>query len=109
MLSRKAAATPRPTSHCPSRTCPGFGLRLAQPNFSAPSFRQPTRSRCENGRSGWFGDLAPTVRPRIGDVVVACRDDLAIQYPSVFPYEPHMIGMHGSLTSAEMLIPVLVA
>ncbi len=28
---------------------------------------------------------------------------------SVFPYETKLVGLHGSLTSAEMLIPVLVA
>jgi hypothetical protein len=58
---------------------------------------------------GWFGEVSPEVRPRIGDVVVACRDDVALLVPSAFPYEARLIGMHGSLTSAEMLIPVLVA
>ena len=28
---------------------------------------------------------------------------------SVFPYEARLVGLHGSLTSAEMLIPILVA
>ena len=57
---------------------------------------------------GWFGELAPVVRPRIGDVLVACRDDHAVLCRSAFPHEGKMVGMHGSLTSAEMLIPVLV-
>lgn len=58
---------------------------------------------------GWFGDASPMVWPRIGDVVAACRDRAALLSPSAFPYEARLVGMHGSLTSAEMLIPVLVA
>ena len=58
---------------------------------------------------GWFGELSPPVRPRIGDVLVACRGDFAVQSLSAFPHETRLLGMHGSLTSAEMLIPVLVA
>lgn len=58
---------------------------------------------------GWFGEVSPHVRPRLGDVMVACRDRFAIERLSVFPYETRLIGLHGSLTSAEMLIPMLVA
>jgi hypothetical protein len=58
---------------------------------------------------GWFGALTPDVRPRIGDVLVACRDDHAVLSRSAFPVETRLVGMHGSLTSAEMLIPFLVA
>jgi hypothetical protein len=58
---------------------------------------------------GWFGEAGPEVWPRIGDVVAACRGDAALLVPSVFPYEARLVGMHGSLTTAEMLIPVLVA
>jgi hypothetical protein len=58
---------------------------------------------------GWFGELAPVVRPRIGDVLVACHADFAVQSLSAFPHETRLLGMHGSLTAAEMLVPVLVA
>ncbi|NUR07807.1 MAG: alkaline phosphatase family protein [Nocardioidaceae bacterium] len=57
---------------------------------------------------GWFGDLAPGVRPRIGDVLVAARGDFSVLSTAIFPYEATLVGLHGSLTSAEMLIPVLV-
>ena len=57
---------------------------------------------------GWFGELSPNVRPRLGDVIVACRGDASILSTADFPYEAKLIGMHGSLTSAEMLIPILV-
>ena len=65
-------------------------------------------SRDEALAQGWFGELAPQVRPRIGDVVVACHGDTAIISTTDFPYENMLIGMHGSLTSAEMLVPILV-
>ena len=44
----------------------------------------------------------------IGDVVVACRGDFAVLSTAGFPYEAQLIGMHGSLTPDEMLIPVLL-
>ena len=58
---------------------------------------------------GWFGSDTAPVRPRIGDVVVAARGDHAILDSDAFPYEGRLIGMHGSLTPVEMLVPVLVA
>ncbi len=58
---------------------------------------------------GWFGEVTPEVRPRIGDVVAACRDDYALLATGSFPYEARLIGMHGSLTATEMLVPVLVS
>jgi len=57
---------------------------------------------------GWFGRVAPTVRPRLGDVVVAARGDFAVMSASSFPYEARLVGLHGSLTPREMRIPVLV-
>jgi len=57
---------------------------------------------------GWFGEVAADVRLRIGDVVVACHDSFAVQSRSAFPHEAKLVGLHGSLTPAEMLIPLLV-
>jgi hypothetical protein len=57
---------------------------------------------------GWFGTVDPGVRPRLGDVVVAATGETAVLSTSAFPYEARLIGLHGSLTPAEMLIPVLV-
>ncbi len=57
---------------------------------------------------GWFGDLLGVVRPRVGDVLVAARGDLAVLDTGSFPYESTLVGMHGSLTPAEMLVPLLV-
>ncbi len=58
---------------------------------------------------GWFGQVSPSVLPRLGDVVVACRGDLAILSTSAFPYEAKLVGLHGSLTPEEMLIPMLLS
>jgi hypothetical protein len=57
---------------------------------------------------GWFGPVTPGVRPRLGDVLVAARGDFSVLSTSAFPHEARLVGVHGSLTAAEMLIPVLV-
>jgi len=57
---------------------------------------------------GWFGSVQPAVRPRLGDVVVACRDDTAVLSTADFPYEATLVGLHGSLTAEEMLIPMIL-
>jgi hypothetical protein len=58
---------------------------------------------------GWFGETEARVRPRLGDVLVASRGDHAVLDRAAFPKEGRMTGMHGSLTAAEMLVPVLVS
>ena len=66
-------------------------------------------TRDEAIERGWFGAVDPRVRPRLGDVVVACTGHTAILSTSTFPFEARLVGLHGSLTPAEMLIPVVVA
>jgi hypothetical protein len=66
-------------------------------------------TRDEAAGHGWFGAVLPAVRPRIGDVVVACRADHAIVSTADFAYEATLVGLHGSLTPEEMLIPLLVS
>jgi hypothetical protein len=58
---------------------------------------------------GWFGTVDPGVRPRLGDVVVACTGDTALMSSADFPYEMTLVGLHGSLTPVEMRIPVIIA
>ena len=70
--------------------------------------RAEVLTRQEAFSRGWFGEVSPQVIPRIGDVVVACRSDHAVLSSVAFPYEASLIGMHGSLTPVEMLVPVLV-
>ncbi|WP_203566956.1 alkaline phosphatase family protein [Aestuariimicrobium ganziense] len=57
--------------------------------------------------AGWFGPVDPRVAPRIGDVLVAMRSDWAVM-TTAYPKELDLVGMHGSLTPDEMLVPLLV-
>jgi predicted AlkP superfamily pyrophosphatase or phosphodiesterase len=58
---------------------------------------------------GWFGPkVHDAALSRLGDVALVARDDVAFYDPhDTGPYE--LIGRHGSLTSAEMLVPLLTA
>lgn len=56
--------------------------------------------------AGWFGArVDPRVVGRIGDVVVAMRKDWGIM-TAAFPGEFTLVGMHGSLTAEEMVVPL---
>lgn len=56
--------------------------------------------------AGWFGPrVDPRVVPRIGDVLVAMRRDWGVM-TSAFPGEFSLVGMHGSLTAEEMVVPL---
>jgi hypothetical protein len=57
----------------------------------------------------WFGPIAPEVRGRIGDVVVASLGDFAVFSSEDFAIEMKMHGFHGSVTEDELCIPLLVA
>lgn len=57
---------------------------------------------------GWFGPVESSVLPRLGDVVVASTGDHGIFSTVDFGYEKSLVGLHGSLTPDEMLIPILV-
>jgi hypothetical protein len=57
---------------------------------------------------GWFGDVGAAVLPRLGDVVAAACGDWGLFSSVDFPYEMRLVGLHGSLTEAEMRIPLLV-
>ncbi|WP_121252759.1 alkaline phosphatase family protein [Nocardioides ferulae] len=71
--------------------------------------RAEVMSRETAVRRGWFGPVDASVLPRLGDVVVAARGDHAVLSSVDFPYERQLVGLHGSLTPAEMLIPMLVS
>jgi Type I phosphodiesterase / nucleotide pyrophosphatase len=66
-----------------------------------------TRTELLDG--GWLGpDPSPATRRRVGDVVLAARDDVAFIDPAM-PRELGLRSAHGSLTPAEMLVPCLAA
>ncbi len=58
--------------------------------------------------AGWFGPVVDDrVYGRIGDVVAAARDDVAVIASRKEPGESSMIGLHGSMTPVEQLVPLL--
>ncbi|MBC7723219.1 MAG: alkaline phosphatase family protein [Burkholderiaceae bacterium] len=66
-------------------------------------------TRAEAIAAGWFGDtVAAEVEPRIGDIIVAARRNIAY-YDSRAPSQRgrNMVGQHGSLSPAETAIPLL--
>jgi hypothetical protein len=65
-------------------------------------------SREEAVGHGLFGAVSERVLPRIGDVVVAMRDNFAIvDSRTARPKLLALLGLHGSLTPAEMGVPLL--
>ena len=58
--------------------------------------------------AGLFGAVRPAVGPRIGDVMIAARDALALyDTRRVRPAAMEVVGQHGSLTKAEREVPLL--
>jgi hypothetical protein len=65
------------------------------------------RTRDEAIADGWFGRVDDDLRERYGHVLVALRDDWAVMTRAM-PRELTLVGMHGSLTADEMLVPLLI-
>lgn len=81
---------------------------LAQTWRSVLGERALVLRREEAIEAGWFGPLVTAISSaRIGDVVAAMRGDFAIMSRHS-PGEFGLIGMHGSLTAAEMEVPLLM-
>ena len=59
----------------------------------------------------WFGPVGTPVgeaiAARIGDVVAACTGSWAVVATQAEPHEAALLGMHGSLTADEQLVPML--
>ncbi|MEV7611419.1 nucleotide pyrophosphatase/phosphodiesterase family protein [Streptomyces sp. NPDC089799] len=67
-------------------------------------------SRQEALDLGWFGppgECDERVLGRIGDVIAAAHADVAITASVNEPNESALTGMHGSMTPAEQLVPLL--
>jgi Type I phosphodiesterase / nucleotide pyrophosphatase len=68
-------------------------------------------SRAEAIKDGWFGPpgaaVSDAIAGRIGDVIAACTGNWAVVATKAEPLESSLIGMHGSLTQAEQLVPML--
>ena len=92
--ARPASATSTATT-APSTTWPTrWAERLGDDGRSC----SPATTR---STSGWFGEVASEVRPRLGDVMVASLGDRAVVSTSRFPHEATLVGLHGSLTDGR--------
>lgn len=65
------------------------------------------RTRDQAIDAGWFGPVQRRLADRFGDVLVAMASDLAVM-TTTQPNEFGLVGMHGSLTPAELTVPLLV-
>ena len=58
---------------------------------------------------GWLGpDPVPAVYRRVGDVVLAARERVGFVDPTL-PHEANLVGAHGSITAAEVEVPLVAA
>jgi predicted AlkP superfamily pyrophosphatase or phosphodiesterase len=65
-------------------------------------------TRSEAIDAGWFGEVAPEVEARIGDLLVAARKNIAYyDTRSSKPSSRAMVGQHGSWSPGEFKIPLL--
>jgi hypothetical protein len=65
-------------------------------------------TRAEAIAAGWFGDVAPEVAPRIGDLLIAARKNVAYyDSRSASDHSREMIGQHGSWSAAETTVPLV--
>lgn len=68
-------------------------------------------SREEAVKDGWFAPVGTAISDamtaRIGDVVAASTGGWGVVATKAEPFEASLVGMHGSLTPAEQLVPML--
>ena len=88
---------------------PGMGERLERSAQRCHGDDAWVRTRAQAEAEGWFGGpLDPVVASRLGDVVLAARRPVAFLDPADVG-EVTMRSRHGSLTAAEMFVPLLAA
>lgn len=58
---------------------------------------------------GWFGPVAAGMRDRVGDVVAAMRGTAGVVRSEAEAKMAGLPGQHGSFSTAEQLVPLLVA
>ena len=88
-------------------------LYTSRPAQVAERWRQELGERAEVVTAdeaisaNWFGNVSSPTRRRLGDVIVAAKDDWMFGTSSLAK-ELNLIGVHGSLTAQEMEIPLLI-
>jgi hypothetical protein len=75
---------------------------------AAESGRAWIATRDEAIEANWFGEVRDEVRPRIGDLLVAARKNIAYyDGRTATSHARAMVGQHGSFSSAEVRVPLL--
>jgi hypothetical protein len=88
---------------------PGLEGRLLETARELYCRQAWVRTREEAVDEGWFGGpLSSDARTRLGDIVLAPFEPVAFLDPADVG-EVKLRSRHGSLTSAEMLVPLLAA
>jgi len=65
--------------------------------------------RAEAISNGWFGPVVThSAARRIGDVITVAVGSGAVIRSAIEPLQSMLVGHHGSLTEAEMLVPLLI-
>jgi predicted AlkP superfamily pyrophosphatase or phosphodiesterase len=87
---------------------PGHGTALLESSIACHADTAWVRTRDEIVEQGWFGPVVTTEAiARLGDVALVARDDVAFTEPTdTGPFD--LVARHGSATSAEMRVPLLV-
>jgi hypothetical protein len=68
------------------------------------------RSRDEAIEAGWFGPVVrPELRDRLGDLIVAAGEGGALVATEAEPGESRLVGLHGSIHSEDVEVPLLLA
>ncbi|CDK00737.1 Type I phosphodiesterase/nucleotide pyrophosphatase [Microbacterium sp. C448] len=87
---------------------PGHEESMLERWRASESSRSWVFSRDEAVAAGLFGEVDAGVLPRIGDVLVAARGRVAYYDDRLTDKaSQRMIGQHGSLTSAERIVPLI--
>lgn len=89
-------------------TVPGTATAVARIWASELGDCAEVATREEFVASGRLGDLEPGLADRVGDVVVLARDNVRLTAASRDAVVSSLIGQHGSLTPAEMDVPLAV-
>jgi predicted AlkP superfamily pyrophosphatase or phosphodiesterase len=84
---------------------PGHEVALAEAAREHHGHHAWVRTRAEAEAEGWFGGPVGEFAARIGDVLLAARDPIG--FTEAHDGESTLRSRHGSLTAAEMLVPLV--
>jgi len=74
---------------------------------ASESGRSWVATRDEVIDAGWYGPVDDAVRPRMGDIFVAARKNVAYYDSRTAGSARNMVGQHGSLAQTELRVPLL--